>query len=289
MNWRDYQRPKSLSEALALLEQAEGKGRVIAGGTDLVLQLRQGRYEADLLVDITGIEDLQHIEEQEGWIHIGAAVTHAEVAKHHLIRKEAHALAQGCAQMGSPQIRQMATLVGNIISAQPAADGAIPLMALEAEIKVADITGERWILLNDAYRGRGLSAVDGAREITMAVRFKKLGAQGLTAFFRLARRKALALPTINGAVALLRDASGCCLQKARIALGPVAETPFRPQKAEAYLEAHDIYREVILEAARIASEEANPRTSPLRGSEEYRKAMIRLYLSRTLCDMLAIP
>ncbi len=132
MNWLDYQRPKSVSEALTLLEQAEGKGRVIAGGTDLVLQLRQGRYQADLLVDITGIADLRQIEEQEGWVHIGAAVTHAEVAQHRLIRKEANALAQGCAQVGSPQIRQMATLVGNIISAQPAADGAIPLLALEA-------------------------------------------------------------------------------------------------------------------------------------------------------------
>ena len=289
MNWRDYQRPKSVSEALTLLEQAEGKGRVIAGGTDLVLQLRQGRYKADLLVDITGIEDLQHIEEHENWIHIGAAVTHAEVAKHHLIRKEANALAQGCAQVGSPQIRQMATLVGNIISAQPAADGAIPLMALEAEIKVASVAGERWIPLKDAYRGRELSAVDATHEITVAVRFKKLGGKGLTGFFRLARRKALALPTMNGAVAILRDASGCRLQKARIALGPVAEEPFRPQKAEAYLESQDISREIILEAARIASEEANPRTSLLRGSDDYRKEMIRLYLSRTLCEILAIP
>jgi carbon-monoxide dehydrogenase medium subunit len=183
----------------------------------------------------------------------------------------------------------MATLVGNIISAQPAADGAIPLMALEAEIKVASVAGERWIPLNDAYRGRGRSAVDPAREITMAVRFKKPGAQGLTAFFRLARRKALALPTINGAVALLRDASGCRLPKARIALGPVAEKPFRPQKAEAFLESHDISRGTIMEAARIASEEASPRTSPLRGGDDYRKEMIRLYLSRTLCEILAMP
>jgi len=289
MNWRDYERPRSISEALNLLEQAEGRGRVIAGGTDLVLQLRQKRYQADLLVDITGIEALQHIEEREGWIQIGAAVTHAEVAHHDLIGNEARALARGCSQVGSPQIRQMATLVGNIISAQPAADGAIPLMALEAEIQVAAIAGERWLPLPDAYRGLGLSTVDAKAEIATAVRFKKLGEHGLTGFFRLARRKALALPTLNGAVALCRDASGCRLQRARISLGPVAEHPFRPQQAEVYLESHDISWEVILEAARIASEEANPRTSLLRGSEEYRKAMIRLYLSRTLGEMLAIP
>ena len=137
MNWIDYQRPKTISDALTLLEQAKGRGRVIAGGTDLTLQLRRGEYAADLLVDITGIEELRQIREDNGWIYIGAAVTHAEVAKNPLILKEATALAEGCAQVGSPQIRNIATLVGNVISAQPAADGAIPLTALGAEIKVS--------------------------------------------------------------------------------------------------------------------------------------------------------
>lgn len=127
MNWVAYRRPKSIAEALTLLDEAAGRGRVIAGGTDLILQLRQREYGADLLVDITGIEELKHIQEDDGWIQIGAAVTHAEVAKNSLIQKEARALAEGCAQVSSPQIRNMATLVGNVISAQPAADGAIPL------------------------------------------------------------------------------------------------------------------------------------------------------------------
>ena len=195
MNWIAYERPKSISEALTLLEQAGGRGRVIAGGTDLVLQLRQGQQAADLLVDITGIDELKRIEEVDGWIRIGAAVTHAEVAKHSLIQKEAAALAQGCAQVGSPQIRNAATLVGNVISAKPAGDGAIPLMALEAEMIVASKDGERSVSMEEMYRGIGLSSINASSEVATEVRFRKLGEKGRTRFFRMARRKALTLPS----------------------------------------------------------------------------------------------
>lgn len=286
MNWIAYERPKSISEALTLLEQAGGRGRVIAGGTDLVLQLRQGQQAADLLVDITGIDELKRIEEKDGWIRIGAAVTHADVAKHCLIQKEARALAQGCAQVGSPQIRNTATLVGNVISAKPAGDGAIPLMALEAEMKVASKAGERLVSMEEMYRGIGLSSINASSEVATEVRFRKLGEKGRTRFFRMARRKALTLPMLNGAVSILLNSSLNRIEKARIALGPVAEKPFRPRRAEAYLESKEISPQFILEAARIGSEEASPRTSLLRGSDSYRKQMIRLYLGRTLQELL---
>jgi len=286
MNWKAYQRPNNLSEALTLLEQGEGRNRVIAGGTDLILQMRQGEYGIDLLVDITGIKELRQIHENDGWIQIGAAVTLAEVAKNSLIRKEARALSEGCAQVGSPQIRNMATLVGNVISAQPAGDGAIPLTALEAEIKVVSKTGERWVPLEETYRGIGLSCIDPCREVATVARFKKLGEKGRTRFFRMSRRRALALPILNGAVAILLNSSVNRIQEARIALGPVAEKPFRPRNAEAFLQSKEASPEFILEAARIASEEANPRTSLLRGSDFYRKQMIRLYLGRTIQELL---
>jgi len=287
MNWIAYERPKNISEALTVLEESDGRGRVIAGGTDLILQLRHHALRADLLVDITGIEELRHIREKDGWIHIGAGVTHAEVARNPLVRKEAKALADGCAQVGSPQIRNIATLVGNVISARPAGDGAIPLAALEAEVKVASKTGEHWVPLEETYRGIGHSSIDAFREVATEVRFKKLGEQGQTRFFRLSRRKALALPVLNGAVAILLNPGMTQVQEARIALGPVAEKPFRPRSAETYLQSKEISPEIVAEGARIASEEASPRTSHLRGSEIYRKEMIRLYLERTLQSLLA--
>ena len=173
-----------------------------------------------------------------------------------------------------------------MISAQPAADGAIPLMALEAEIRVVSKAGERWITIEEAYRGIGLSSIDASREVAAEFRFKKLGRKGRTRFFRMARRKALALPMLNGAVVILLDSSLKRIEEARISLGPVAERPFRPRNAEAYLQSKEISPEIILEATRIASEEANPRTSFLRGSDAYRRQMVRLLLGRTIKELL---
>ena len=286
MNWNAYEKPKSLSDALTALEQAAGRGRVIAGGTDLILQLRQGQQRADLLVDITGIDELRKIGEDGGWIRIGAAVTHAEVAKHSLVQKEAAALAQGCARVGSPQIRNVATLLGNVISAKPAGDGAVPLMALEAEIRVISKAGERVVPLEQAYRGIGLSSIDASSEVATEVRFRKAGERGRTTFFRMARRKALTLPMVNGAVSILWNPSMTRVEEVRIALGPVSEKPFRPRRAEAHLLSKEISPQLIHETARIASEEATPRTSVLRGSDSYRKEMIRVYLARALRELL---
>jgi carbon-monoxide dehydrogenase medium subunit len=286
MNWIAYEKPRRLDEALTLLETAQGKGRLIAGGTDLVLQMQRGERHAALLVDITGIPEFDRIEAQDGWIHIGAAATHAQVARNPLIRQEAQALAEGCLQMGSPQIRNMATLAGNIVSAQPAADSAIPLLALEAEIRVVAKGQERWLPLEEAYLGIGLSAVDATREIVTEIRFRKQEDRSATGFFRLARRKALTLPMLNGALAVRFDPASSRLEKARIAIGPVATRPYRAKRAEAYLESHPLSPDTIAEAARIAAEEAAPRDSLIRGGAAYRKEMVRIYLNRTLQGMV---
>jgi carbon-monoxide dehydrogenase medium subunit len=140
--------------------------------------------------------------------------------------------------------------------------------------------------LEEAYPGVGLSAVDPTKEIATEVRFKKLGENAGTGFFRMARRKALALPILNGAVAIVFNPAMNRIEKARIAIGPVSEKPFRPRKAEACLESREVTSEIISEAARIASEEASPRTSLLRGSGLYRKEMVRINLMRTIEKIL---
>jgi len=287
MNWKSYYKPKELVEVLALLAQAGGKGRVIAGGTDLVLQLCQKERRAEALVDVTGIKALGGIEEREGWIRIGAAVTHGEAARSGLLRREAQVLATGCGMVGSPQIRNIATLMGNVITAQPAADAAVPLTALDAELKVLSSSGERWVPLEEAYKGVGQSAIDATAEVATEIRFRK--PEGATSrFFRLARRKALALPVLNGAVCLWWDEGCDRIRKARIALGPVAARPFRARQAEACLISGRIDGALVAEAARLAAQEANPRTSLIRGSEAYRRDMIRIYLTRTLGEMLGV-
>jgi carbon-monoxide dehydrogenase medium subunit len=288
MNWTNYQRPDSVAAALALLAEAGGRGRIIAGGTDLVLQLRQKEKKADLLVDVTQIDELQCLCQEDDWIRIGAAVTHARAAASGLLRSEAAALAAGCGMVGSPQIRNIATLMGNVITAQPAADAAVPLTALEAELKVVSPAGERWVPLEETYRGVGESAIDATRELATEIRFRKPGAEASTRFFRLARRKALALPILNGAVCLWTDGDKKVITKARIALGPVAARPFRARRAEACLAGREVSAALVPEAARLAAEEANPRTSLLRGSEAYRREMIRVQVTRMLREMLGI-
>jgi CO/xanthine dehydrogenase FAD-binding subunit len=151
---------------------------------------------------------------------------------------------------------------------------------------VVSESGERWMSLEEAYRGIGLSAVDPTKEIVTELRFKKLGNNGGTGFFRMARRKALTLPMLNGALAIIFDPSMSRMEKARIAIGPVAKKPYRARSAEAYLESAEISPKSIIEAARIASEEADPRTSLLRGSGPYRKEMVGLYLTRTIQRIL---
>jgi len=285
MKWVDYQKPKNLDEALRLLQQANGRGRVIAGGTDLIVQLKRKVFVADLLVDITGIEELRQMGEEDGWIRIGAGVTHAEVARSHLILREAMALAQGCRRMGSPQIRNMGTLVGNVVNAHAAGDGAVPLMALEAELKVASNGGDRWVALEEAYCGVGLSAVDSTKEVATEVRFKKLGEHSQTGFFRMAKRKALAPPIVNGAIAISLGPFRDRIKKARIAIGPFAYKPFLSKKAEAYLESTEISDGHILQACHMASTEGNPRTT-LQASDLYRKKMVEVHLLRTMKGIL---
>lgn len=289
MNWTTYHKASSVSEALSLLERSAGRGRVIAGGTDLVIQLHRRALSAEVLVDITGIDDLKRIEVHEGWILIGAAVTHAEVAANSLIRRHARVLSEGCSRVGSLQIRNMATLLGNVINAQPAADGAVPLTALEAEIRVVSKGAERWIPMEEAYLGVGRSAVDATGELAAQIRFRIPDSDGRAGFFRVSRRKALALPVLNGAVLLRPDAALTRIEKARIALGPVAAKPFRARGTEACLESGPLSLDVIHEAARIAAEEAKPRTSLIRGGERYRREMIRLQMTRLLQDLLAFP
>jgi len=170
--WDEYLFPASVEEALEMLEAYGGEARVIAGGTDLVLQSQRGQCPAKAMVDITRIPGLDHIEEQDGLIYIGAQVTHAQVAASPLIRSRAGVLAEACGSVGGPQIRNVGTLVGNVVNALPAADGAIALFALDAEAEVAEQAGRRWTPIAALYAGVGLCTVDPCTALITQLRFR---------------------------------------------------------------------------------------------------------------------
>jgi carbon-monoxide dehydrogenase medium subunit len=282
MKWEEYLAPTSLEEALAMLQERQGQARVIAGGTDLVIQLKSKEVTARCLVDISNLAELKGIELEDGFIRIGACVTHQELACSRLIRERAAALAEGASQVGSPQIRNLGTVGGNIVNAQPAADTVVPLMALEAEVEVATATGIRREPLGGLCVGPGQCTVDSTAEILTAVRFRALGPNQGSAFERLAKRKALALPILNAAAVVTLNDGGDTFQEVRLAVGPVAPTPFRARQAEEALQGAAVEAQVIATAMEIAAQEARPRSNPLRGSREYRQEMVKVLLRRAI-------
>jgi CO/xanthine dehydrogenase FAD-binding subunit len=278
--WDDYLFPQSVEEALEKLRAHGGDARIIAGGTDLTLQCQRGRNPARVMVDITRIPGLEQIEERDGYVHIGARVTHTQVATSPLIRSAAPVLAEGCGAVGGPQIRNVGTLVGNVVNALPAADGAMALFALDAEAEVAEGTGRRWTPIGDLYAGVGRCTVDSAQAMITQLRFRRLGESDGSAFERLAKRKALILPILNTGVVVWKEDGA--VRRARIAIGPVATTPFMATDAADYLAGKAPDAAALAEAARLAAQAAQPRFSLLRGSAEYRKSMVEVLVRRAL-------
>jgi CO/xanthine dehydrogenase FAD-binding subunit len=260
------------------------RARIIAGGTDLVLQAQRGQCPSSVMVDITSIPGLGFLEERESWIYVGPTVTHAQAAASPLIREKAGVLARACASVGGPQIRHVGTLVGNVVNALPAADGAVALFALDAQVQVLDCGGSRWLPIAGFYRGVGQCAADPCHEIVTALRFRPLQGKGGWSYQRLARRQALILPTLCTAIVVgVQDG---CFSDARVAVGPVAPIPLRARSAEEVLLGAPAAEPAIAEAARRARQAADPRDSVLRGSAGYRKQMVEVLVRRGLREAL---
>ncbi len=280
VNWTAYLFPESVEEALETLSAYAGQARLIAGGTDLVLQARRGQCPAEVMVDITRIPGLDFLEERDGWIWIGPQVTHGQIAASPLIREKAGLLARACGCVGGPQVRHVGTLVGNVVNAMPAADGAVALFALEAEVEVAGRTGRRFFPIAELYAGVGRSRVDPSSQMVTAIRFRPLPSGSGCSYKRLAQRKALILPMLNVAVAV--EVESGRFRRVRIALGPVATLPLRAHSAEEALRGAPVDEQAIAESARLAGAAAEPRDSLIRGSAEYRKAMVPILVRRAL-------
>jgi carbon-monoxide dehydrogenase medium subunit len=284
--WQDYVCPDTVDGALTLLAAYAGQARVIAGGTDLVLQLKRGERRAACLVDVSRIDALQTISESAGTFTLGAAVTHAQIASSQLIRDHVPVLSQAAAEVGSPEIRNAGTVGGNVVNAQPAADTALALLALDAEAEIVSADGSRWVALPSLYEGAGLSAVDSTQEIVRSFRFRPqtepaapAGRVG-SAYRRLGKCKSIALPILCAAAVVQME--GDRFASSAISLGPVAPYPFRARRAEAWLVDRPATADTIARAATLAQEEANPRESLLRCGKAYREAMVSVLVRSTL-------
>jgi CO/xanthine dehydrogenase FAD-binding subunit len=271
-----YLKVKTLEEAQALLNDMAPQAQVIAGGTDLFLQ------EMPLnLIDVSAIPELKVINENDGLLEVGAAVTHSVAAVSSLLLAKATALSEACLQVGSPQVRNVGTLGGNVINAAPAADSAVALAALGAEALLTDRFGNiRVTTLAQLYSGFNCSTVDCSSDILIKFTFPPCKAGEGSAFTRFAARRALALPMANAAVRIKIE-DGVITRVALVA-APVKPAPTRFEQTEALLSGQPATEETWLKAEKYASEEADVRGSLLRCSADYRRHLIGVLAGRVL-------
>ena len=278
--WRTYFTPSTLPDALALLSKHAGQARIVAGATDLILELERGqRPGVSVLIDISRLPGLDSIwEDVRGKIHLGPLTTHNHCAASPLLREKAFALARACWEVGAPQIRNRATVAGNLITASPANDSITPLMAHDAELTLRSVHGERRVSIGEFYLGVRKTILQ-PDELMVDIAFPSLPSGARSTFIKLALRQAQAISVVN--VAVIVELSGQTVQRARLALGAVAPTILRASEAEAALRGARLDSTAIARAAELAAEAARPITD-LRGSAGYRREMIRVCTARAL-------
>ncbi|WP_347489549.1 FAD binding domain-containing protein [Desulfoscipio sp. XC116] len=281
MSCEEYFHPGTVEEAMVYLREKAGNARIIAGGTDLVLQLREHKVDADALVDLSAVEQLSTITESDGWIMVGSMVTHNNLASSAIIQDKARVLADAARSIGSPQIRNIGTIGGNVVNAQPAADTTIALMALDARVRILTNQGEIIKPVDQLFVSAGKSAVDPTSEILVGFEFKASGWGEAAAFMRHAKRKALALPIVNAGVWVKANNNLNAFEDVRIALGPMAPVPVRAKNMENALKGMRFKLSVIKETLSVLEKEINPRDS-IRGSAHYKGEMAKVLVTRAL-------
>jgi CO/xanthine dehydrogenase FAD-binding subunit len=286
----EYRVPDSLPEVLKILERETFAGKVLAGGTDLVLQMKQGLVRPSFVVDVKQVPELNKLEwSEQGGLAIGAAVPLSQLLAFTELPKEFGVLLEACSLIGSMQIRNRGTIGGNLCNAAPSADSAPPLLCLGAKVVLASSKATRTIPLDDFFLAPGKTALT-ADELLVEIKVPTPPARSAGCYRRHTTREEMDIAVVGVASFLTLSPQKGRLKKARIALGAVAPTPIRAHTAEAALVGKAVTKEMIEEAAENAAGEASP-ISDLRGSREYRREMVRVLVRRTLlsaCERLGI-
>ena len=271
--WQKYLRPTKVEEALAGLASASGPACPIAGGTDLLLDLKQGHHPpVHTLVDLTTIPELTALEIRADALFIGAAVPLSHIVASELVQAHARALAEAAQLVGGPQVRNTATLGGNVVHALPAADVTIALMVLQVQAEIADLQGRRMVPVAELFLGPGKSSINPQREILVGFHLPVRQAHQASAFRRIMRAQGIALPILNVSVWLQRKAE--YIQEVRIAVGPGGPTPWRASTAEDSLRGQPYSPATFMAAREAVLKQVGFRTSAHRASAEYRHHLV---------------
>ena len=274
----DYKKPESLNQVFSLLKEYGPKATLIAGGTDVMVKIRNTKKSPEVLISLRGLTDLKYIRKNDGY-HIGALTTHRMLEQSELIRSELSALHDGASEVGSVQIRNVATLGGNICNAAPSADTSGPLMVLNATVVLEGPEGRRSVPIADFFTGT-YRTVRKADEVLIEFQIPAEMESFGSAYWKHSRRKAMELPLLGISVAL-KLSENQEISDARIALTVAAPTPVRAYKAEDFLKGKPLDDDVLREAGKIASSRdcCSPRDS-LRCAAWYREEIIQVSVPR---------
>ena len=275
-----YLAPKNLDEAVSLHESYGGRAKYVAGGTDVLVKIKEGKLAPDYLISLKGILDQErpYLNHETGELFIGAFLTHGEIEKSSIVRLNYPILHDAVKNIGSAQIRNVATIGGNLVNAVPSADGAIPLIALDGKAHIYGTKGRRSVDLGRFFLGPGQCDLDRG-EILLEIAIPPLLPRTGGAYVKHGRREAMELPMLGvGTLLSLEEDSTTCA-RARICLGVAAPTPLRCLEAEKYLVGKTVDETSLAEAGRIAAEESRVRDS-IRGLAWYRREMVGVLVKR---------
>lgn len=286
----DYRAPRSLKQALEILDHHGEEARVLAGGTDLIVQMKQGTTHPACVVDVKKIPELNVLDwKLEDGLHIGAAVPISRLLTLPVVWEKYNILAQACSGIGSMQLRNRATIGGNICNAAPSADSAPPLLCLRAKAVMFSSKGVRAIPMEDFFLAPGKTARDN-RELLVEIVIPTPESLSSGCYLKHGTREKMDIAVAGVASFLSLSAQDRKLKAVRIALGAVAPRPMRAPRAEAILTKNLLNRQNIEAAAEQAANEAEP-ISDLRGSAEYRREIVKVLTRRTLskaCESLGV-
>ena len=280
----DYHEPKGVDEACEMMAELGDAARPIAGGTDLIVNMKKGLLSPGHVVSLGRIADLQVLDAGDGTLTLGGCVTAARVAESEQAAAGFGALAAGAGVLGSPLIRNLATVAGNLVSARPAADLPPPLMACGAEAVLKSVSGERFVPLEEFFEGPGQTVIR-ADELLTHVRLRKPGGYSGSGYEKLGVRRTLEISLVNVAAFLSMDDPDGPIREARIVLGAVAPKPVRAPSAEKALVGEKPTESLFVRAGEAAIGDCSP-IDDFRGSAEYRRDMVAVLTKRALIKAL---
>jgi CO/xanthine dehydrogenase FAD-binding subunit len=276
----DARTPKTLNEAADLLSRYGPDGAmVLAGGTDLLVRMKEGIAKPRIVIILEKIDEIKGIKASKGKIRIGSAVTFEEIVRSDIIQSKAPVLAMACEKIGSPQIRNRGTIGGNIANASPCADSVPALAVLEAKVVLASKSGKRKVPVIECFRGPKENAFR-ADEIISHIEFSAPKKPDHSFYLEKGQRKALSITKLSVAGQIEIDAKGA-VKKARIAYGAVAPTVIRGYAVERFLQGKTLSPDVLKQAETLAQKEVKP-IDDIRSTKEYRREVTGVLLRRGL-------